>query len=381
MLVIPYRLSLYQRRLPIITVAISCLSVFIFLMISDNHRAIANHAKQFCAAQAKTNVEGIKGTTIRVRGEERSCESVMTGLHLDVHANLILEDAVKEMNARNDRESAKRIRAYYKAFKVEAPPELAQKLEYHTWHFDVSGMFTSPFVHIEARHLLFNILFFLFLASALESLLGSGRFLGFIVALSYGDAIGANIHAIWVGDLKSIWGLSSLVYGCIGLSLVLLPHVKVRYMAWIGGRVGCLWSPYWIVLMVVSLWGIAVNFSLHDSESMAHTVSYLIGISIGCFAYGPKWARQQLCKSQNLAPVTDHESSCQLTPPTQGAGLVGAILVSGCLLALTFAAPKNLLWLLLLSLPSAVLAYHLYCSRFRRLRGDIKRMTENNQDC
>ena len=232
MLVFPYRLGVRLRKPPYISIAIASLCVLAFLVVSDNHQAITNHAKQFCAIQAEKAIDGVHGTTIRVRGEERSCEWVMTQIHLGESPEQRLKAAVRAMLGRQDLESANRAQSLYRAFSAEAPRDISPVLLHYVGRFDLAGIFTSLFLHEEFDRLVYNLVLFLFFAPALELLLGSKRFFGIVVVFLIFHAAGNYAHAWWVNYHGSRYGLSGLVSGCIGLFLVLLNQVKVRSVVW-----------------------------------------------------------------------------------------------------------------------------------------------------
>lgn len=113
-------------------------------------------------------------------GRRATCPDVVLHVYFDPDPEGHLAWHVEDMRASGETESAERLEAQYRAFAESAPPLLTARLWHDRSRFDPLGMLTSSFAHARWDHVIFNLIFFLAFAAAVELMLGPVLFLGTI---------------------------------------------------------------------------------------------------------------------------------------------------------------------------------------------------------
>ena len=103
-------------------------------------------------------------------------------------------------------------------------------VDYGMYPFDIAQggewwrLFSSSFLHGDARHIAFNMLALLFLGPTLERILGHTRF----IILYLLSALGGSVASYWFSDLQTVSvGASGAIFGLIGALIVV--GYRLRY--------------------------------------------------------------------------------------------------------------------------------------------------------
>lgn len=163
---------------------------------------------------------------------------------------------------------------------------ITSQLIYYPDSWNPLTMVTSSFAHADILHLLFNMIFFLAFAPALEAIIGNTlRYVLFILLLSFVVGICYSI-SILVGGSAPIptLGFSGVVMGFIGLSAFMMPHARIRFFWWLI----VFWKTVYIRAWIVAVFYIGVDawsmFTLENYNGI-NLVAHVAG-GIGGYLYG-----------------------------------------------------------------------------------------------
>lgn len=181
------------------------------------------------------------------------------------------------------------------------------------WHDprtpDVLRYFTSSILHVDATHLIFNLIFFFAFAIALEQTIGTILFVLFCgtCCISTGLAYQQGILGADQGLIPTI-GLSGVVAGIMAFCLVVYPLKKVNVFYWLLIILGTIKVPLAVVVtfyILSDLYGLA--FLLEDSnvDYVSHVAGSLTGLCGGI-----------LYKLVQATRASLRPSSCPPGPPS-----------------------------------------------------------------
>lgn len=369
MLLFPYRLGIRLHRWPFVTLTIVAICVVVHLLVLENERSIHNHAQQICAAFAAKWSHGTAGAAIRVGKKTEPCDVALSRVHISDDPERELHDITRDLVDHGDRWSALRLMELYKVFRVDARAALDPVLRHNTERFDLVEMLTSKVTHKNFSHLFYNLVFFVFFAVAVETMLGWKRFLGLILLLQLSGGTIHFFHTLNTGDQHFTAGLSGVVFGVLGFFVYLLPQMRIRCLAWAGRGFGRIWLPAWLIPVTLVWWN--TYFVLIAGRDVtvgltSHLGSFLLGIAIGrlCFLTD----RQRLLADERTRRQVefDEDRRQALWLPFSGYGLAISVAVAGGLLCLAFTPYSSTVSATFYTLPALTLIYY-----FRLLKTSV----------
>jgi membrane associated rhomboid family serine protease len=302
----PYRAELRSLHFPWTTLVVCLLCLAVFLGQIRNERHIEQVATAYC--QSDVHDPELKRVLGRIYG--KWWLNRVTGWHLaemdgdeacgaalaDVQESYNRTDALRWFDwrlryAANDREAkhgvSGRFRPLYQKASYELPSALTRKLLTETPSWNPLRMITGSLAHANWEHIIFNLIFFVIFAVAVEALLGSVVFGATILFLMFGIAALQNIIFIGEIGMPPSLGLSGVVMGVMALFTILLPRAKVRFIYWFMINVGTIALPGW----VVAVWYIAINIYgvVYDWNGGigygAHLSGAVLGLVLGLTAF------------------------------------------------------------------------------------------------
>lgn len=361
MLILPYKLGISIPRLPLVTLVISALCILVYLLVVANERSIQNHALKICAEHAARWSYGAAGTAIRIDQKMEPCEAALSRVHISVDPEHTLHDITRDLVDHGDRWPALRLMELYKIFRVEAETALGNALRHHTWRLDLIGLLTSPVTHRDFTHLFYNLVFFVFFAVAVETMLGWKRFLGLVLLLKFTGGTIHSFYALVTGDERLAAGLSGVAFGVLGFFVYLLPQMKIRCLAWAGRSVGQVWLPAWVIPVTLVWWNTYFGLIAGSDVTLgliSHLGSFLLGIVFGLLCFRPD--RQRLLAEEGIGHQMERSEYQQQMSwlPSSGYGLTIAVAVAGGLLCLAFTPYSSTVRATLYTLPALTLIYY-----------------------
>lgn len=298
----PYKADILLNRIPLLTILISILCLFIFgSQVSSDKKLLVN-AETYCSKINNTNfylsIEKITGG----RSIE-SCAGVLAGIHsAQGNIELInrLAEAAEGFTRKGKEEGVNYIVSSlsdeYLKYSKSAPFSLTSELQYEPNSFDPVTMISSSFAHADIFHLLGNLVFFFAFAAAIEIVVGWIKYLLVTLFLSVGVSISYTMSELSNVDALPTLGLSGVVMGMIGLFAYLMPTVRIRCILFFVFIFRTVVIPAWILAGVFVGWDIyQINFG--DSNTGVNLVAHISGAIIG-FLFGVLFFKNEKKKAQ-----------------------------------------------------------------------------------
>jgi membrane associated rhomboid family serine protease len=178
-------------------------------------------------------------------------------------------------------------------YHIKVPENPDDGLAYETDSWNPVTMLTSTFAHGSWSHIIFNLIFFIAFAAAVEVLIGSFAYVSAFVVIGLAAGIFSSFSAMASGAHFSTVGLSGVVTGMIGMFAFLLPHGRIRCYYWFVIFIGSIAVPAW----ALALWYIGGDiyklFAYDDHgivNVMAHVSGGIAGYLFGLiFLRGLRW--------------------------------------------------------------------------------------------
>jgi rhomboid family protein len=150
-------------------------------------------------------------------------------------------------------------------------------------------LLTCTFLHGDFFHLLGNMLFLFVFGRAVNSWLGTVRYLALYVLLGVIASLG---HALFSADnFSGLVGASGAISGVMGLALALFPRHKVRIFYWLRFRAGTFEiAAFWALIFWFG-WDLIQLLLLSPKGGggvafMAHIMGFLAGAGAGALMLG-----------------------------------------------------------------------------------------------
>lgn len=178
-------------------------------------------------------------------------------------------------------------------FVLQVGSNITESLLYYPDTWNPVTMVTASLAHANLPHLLWNIIFYLAFAPALEILIGSKiRYIWIMLFISFVVGICYSISVL-IGVTESLPGLgfSGVVMGMIGLSAYLMPKVRIRVFWWYIFA----WKTFYVRTWVLAAYYIGgeiwVMFTAGDYGNVG-IVAHVAGGFAGYF-YGYFWLKDR----------------------------------------------------------------------------------------
>ncbi len=315
MFLIPYRAEVRAKRFPITTVIVCAMCFAVFFAQKHNDAHVERVATAYCHDQVHDPV--LKDVLGRAFGTWHL--NRVTGWHLTplsgdeacgaalgyVQESYDRQDALRDLHwgvlyfAGNDRDKAAvyRLPAVYKRAQIWLPSALTRRMLTETPSWNPWRMITGSLAHAGWEHIIFNLIFFVIFANAVEGMLGPVVFGATILFLMFGVQAIQNLVFMGAVDLPPSLGLSGVIMGVIALFIVLLPRAKIRMGFWymlIG--MGTIAVPAWLV----GVWYVAGNIygNIYEWNSGigygAHLSGAVLGLILGMTVFRGlrHWSRE-----------------------------------------------------------------------------------------
>lgn len=192
----------------------------------------------------------------------------------------------------------------FRRYRIAVPAVPDRNLAYHSASWNPLLMITSSFSHGSWSHLIFNLVFFIAFATAMEVLIGGLSFIGVIVAVSLFTATFSSLSGIAAGQHFSTLGLSGVVMGMIGLYAYVMPRGRIRCFYWFVVFFGTAAVPAW----ALALWfvgGDIVTLFTSEDHGVVDVLSHVTG-GIAGYLYGVLLLRKARDSAEGLQMGIDH---------------------------------------------------------------------------
>lgn len=296
MLFLPFKVDLHFNRIPIITVIICLLCVFVFMQQQSSNDKLRYSVVAFCE---KINDWEFELALEKIYGESsvRACSSLFAELYFsrnkdEVVAELVAQaddfDSLSEQHGKDY--LTQHISRKIKEFDALQLSDLTSELVYRPQTLNVVNMITSAFSHGSWSHLIGNLFFFFAFAASVEMVLGRLKYVALIFALVLGTDIAYSLSVMSLDEPASTLGLSGVVMGMIGVFAYLMPTVNIKCFLWFIVIVRILAVPAWLLALWYVGWDI-YELTYSGQDSQINFVAHVSGAFLG-FLFGLMFLRE-----------------------------------------------------------------------------------------
>ncbi len=291
---LPIKADFPLSRFPILTVLVCVICIGVFVKQQNDRYEFVLAMERFCNA-SRSHLESIVFDRISAAEGIDNCAEIMLTIANDPgrdEADVIAELAsnMRPLTGFNAADSSlyvtRMLEDEVRRYKALVPEDPDEGLAYYTGSWNPWTMITSSFAHGNWWHIISNLIFFFAFAAAVEVLIGSYWYTGFVLAESLFIGITGSLSAAAAGNHYTTLGLSGVVMGMIGLFAYLLPRGKIRCFYFFIIIFGTIAVPGWILATWFIGREIYTLFAFDDYgviNVMAHVMGglggYLFGIA------------------------------------------------------------------------------------------------------
>ncbi|MEM7431455.1 MAG: rhomboid family intramembrane serine protease [Pseudomonadota bacterium] len=315
MLFLPFKADFPLARLPILTILVCLICSGVFLKQQSDWGKFESAVQRFCAVD-RSHIDQMVLQRVDAYAGARFCGQAMYNISMSESPDQEITAIVGQIQPLSgfNRDDSKRymeriLQDELQLFQRFVPDDPDSRVAYNTASWNPIHMLTASFAHGDWGHIIFNLIFFIAFAAAVEVIAGSLAFAGFIVLGSLIIGVTDSVIATLVDDHHWTLGLSGIVMGMIGLFAYLLPQGRIRCFYWFLILFGTLSVPGWLL----ALWYIGGDiFQLirHDDHGGINVIAHVTG-GIAGYLYGIVF----LNKARNRAAATQREHQRQATTP------------------------------------------------------------------
>ena len=291
MLFFPFRVDLNFNRIPLLTMLICVVCLFVFIKQEASFDEMQKAAKEYCQKDHDRNfwqvLKKVYGDEIK-DGKRESCSHILYLIHSDKNPEQIIDALVEQADTFSSQtESLSRImirgtlEEKYREFRLSGvEKDLTTELMYEPHSYNLVNMITAAFAHASWDHLLGNLFFFFAFAASIEMILGMLRYVLIFSSLAIGTHLTYSLAMVNVNEAAATLGLSGVVMGMIGVFVYLMPKVNIRCFLWLIVLFKIVRIPAWVLATVYFGWDI-YSLLILGGQSGTNFIAHISGVTIG----------------------------------------------------------------------------------------------------
>lgn len=287
MLFFPFRVDLNFNRIPLLTILICVICLFVYIRQEASFENMQKASKEFCQKDHERMFWLVIEKVYGVRDVD-ACSSVFYHIHSSKYPAKRIDELVEQADtfaSRNEVSSRIIIRGMleekYREFSLSGVnKDLSAQLMYEPHSYHLGNMITAVFAHGSWDHLLGNLFFFFAFAASVEMILGMLRYVLIFTSLAIGTHLAYSLAMMNVNEALPTLGLSGVVMGMIGVFVYLMPKVNIRCFLWFFVIFKIVRVPAWI--LAVGYIGLDISaLYLSEDQSGINFIAHVSGATIG----------------------------------------------------------------------------------------------------
>lgn len=287
MLFFPFRVDLNFNRIPLLTILVCVVCLFIYINQEASFNDMQRSAKEYCQ---KDHERMFWLVVEKVYGERdvEACSRIFYHIHSNKYPERRINELVEQADKFDSRtEVSSRIiirgmlEEKYREFRLSGvKQDLSTQLMYEPHSYNLVNMITAAFAHGSWDHLLGNLFFFFAFAASIEMILGMLRYVFIFASLAVGTHLSYSLAMMNINDALPTLGLSGVVMGMIGVFVFLMPKINIRCFLWFFVIFRIVKVPAWLLAAWYVSWDIyALYFS--EDQSAINFIAHISGATIG----------------------------------------------------------------------------------------------------
>ncbi len=302
MLFFPFRVDLNFYRIPLLTILICVVVIYVYVQQGESSKNIEastvgfcelTHDRTFWIVIRKVSLLNIRDATKEINElYENECREVFYNIHtskypdsvIDAYINRLDNDAIRG-DAINSIYIRGMLEEKYREFRLSGVnDDLKTKLMYEPHSYNLVNMITAVFAHDSWEHVLGNLFFFFAFAASIEIILGMVRYLLIFASLAIGTHLSYSLAMVNINDALPTLGLSGVVMGMIGVFVYLMPKINIRCFLWFFVIFRIVKVPAWLLAAWYVSWDIYALYFSQDQSAInfiAHVSGATLGFGLG----------------------------------------------------------------------------------------------------
>ena len=290
MLILPLAPDLRVGYKPIVTFIVFFLCIGIHFLHERSQTLIYEATENYCGRLSDPWIESTTEKLLEAGLDD--CVGTLRLIH-ELDGREFFEDLLKESRRDDSLEESEsnftsevqQLLVHYDRFAAAAPFSLNAAMIYYPDSPNPIRMLSSGFLHADWSHVIFNMIFFLAFATALEVLIGNALlYIGIMATISVVTGISYSVYTALFDYPYPTLGFSAVVMGMIGLSAYLMPRARIRSFVWLGFWAWIAFIPAWIFAIWYIGWDLfelLSNGNAGETNLLAHVVGGVTGYYLG----------------------------------------------------------------------------------------------------
>ncbi len=296
MIILPHAVDLSFNKRPYLTYIVIALCLGIYYLQAGNEEEINRQANVYCKS---INDEG--DSLDKLASSMDYCVGTIKAIHereahnalAKIKQSIIQNNIETNYSAEQIDEIITKLRMHLERFKQQAPASITGSMMHFPDELNPIPMITSALAHASWEHVIFNLIFFIAFAPAIEIIINNKfKYVVLLVSLSIVTSLSYAISVLISGGepIPSL-GLSGVVTGIIGMSAYLMPQARIKVFVWFFVLVKVFYIPAWILAVWYIGWDTWEMFSSDDYGGI-NVISHVSGGFTG-YLLGYLWFKNR----------------------------------------------------------------------------------------
>ncbi len=287
MLFFPFRVDLNFNRIPLLTILICVICIFVFIKQEASFADMENASKKYCQQEHERMfwlvIEKVYGER-----DADACSKIFYHIHSYKNPEKRIDELVQQADQFDSRTAVSSrviirgmLEEKYREFRLSGVnKDLTTQLMYEPHSYNLLNMITAAFAHGSWEHLLGNLFFFFAFAASIEMILGMLYYVLIFGSLAIGTHLSYSLAMVNINEALPTLGLSGVVMGMIGVFVYLMPRIHIRCFLWFLVIIRIVKVPAWLLAAWYVSWDIyALYFS--ENQSAINFIAHVSGATIG----------------------------------------------------------------------------------------------------
>lgn len=311
MLFFPYQADIRFSRVPVFTILICLLCLYIFWQQQQSEIELSDYTSQFCSENhgrihkvvMKKIADGNNVSTADAC--YLSYLSIYQSADRAAEIRRLAETAPKFSTKSLDSSHAylaERLAGKFDEFARGAPENLSRSLWYEPDSLNPVYMISSSFAHGSWSHVLGNLFFFFAFSATIEIILGFIYYPLLVIALAIGTNLAYSLAVMSAEVALPTLGLSGVVMGMMGMFAYFVPTARIKCFFWFLIIIKRFYIPAWILALWYFGWDVYALYTTGTSSGInlvAHVSGFIIGFLIGMVFFRGRKREVHNCARSN----------------------------------------------------------------------------------
>jgi membrane associated rhomboid family serine protease len=289
MLPFPYKADVNLGRVPIMTLIVCALCIWVFAEQEISAHAYRSALKQYCNYDLSRD-ERLVRKYLFIPVEQHYCEvllNIRAAPDRNAAIRKLADASLPTPFYRNASDSSdyvyNTLLESSRRFERAIPSNLTEDLAYEPGKLNLWRMLTSSFSHADWWHVISNLIFFFAFAACVEVIAGYVFFFGFILISAVGTNLAYSYSVAGVEGALPTVGLSGVVMAMMAFLATVAPFLRIKCFFWFIVFIRIFRVP---ALAIAALYVVenVFDYMNRDPESNINYIAHISGAALGVAA-------------------------------------------------------------------------------------------------